>query len=98
MPLHDQLMSDLGVFLADFGEEVEIDGIPMIALVDDEGQGSEETREGVNVRVMTLTVREDQLARPKAGRTLTVNGETWTVSKTQGQQGFLEIQIFKELS
>ncbi|TVM15061.1 hypothetical protein DPQ33_16365 [Oceanidesulfovibrio indonesiensis] len=89
---------DLDVFLQDFGQPVTVDGLSLIALVDDEGQGPDEARENVNVQVRRLVVREAELARPKSGRPMTLEGAQWIVSNTKSAGGFLEIQLYKEVS
>ncbi|QJT10235.1 hypothetical protein [Oceanidesulfovibrio marinus] len=89
---------DLEIYLQDFGQPVVIDGRPLTALVDDEGQGPDEARENVNVQVRKLVVKEAELARPKSGRPMILDGVPWIVSNTKGAGGFLEIQLYKEVS
>lgn len=105
MTLKYQMAEDLlRVFLNpdDFGQEVDLDGRRVLAIVKDEGEGHdtdgtiEVRRPGVLVRVVSLYVRAADVDRPKPGRVLTLDGVQWTVSRVEDQDGMLAVQLWRE--
>lgn len=93
--------ADLDAMLADFGEDIDWGGALIPAVVDDEGLGEDERREGVLVRVRTLRCREADLdaagvSVPKPGRAIVLDSVDWTVARSLVEDGLVTVQHFRE--
>lgn len=95
----DQLLLDRAVFLdlAEFGEAVVIDGVPVIAVRDDDltiarTQGPPQA-EGLFAQRTILHLAAGQIPRPVEGQRLSVDGHHWYVRQVSEAEGMLELTL-----
>ncbi len=104
MTLRDQLLLDQAVFLNedDFGETVVIDGVSIVAVVDDDftdeqTRGPSEIEVGVFARHKRLHFATGQIDRPVEGqRPILGTGATaekWYVRRCTEAEGMLEVVL-----
>lgn len=77
--------------------EVVIDGMSMLAIVE-QVQAEEVEGVGVTVENQRLLLRESDIAVPKVGQVLEINGERWTCADTTVLAGVLDLQLFRDVS
>ena len=99
MALRDQLARDRAVFLnpQEFGEAVVIDGVPVLAVRDDDltiarTQGPPQA-EGLFAERTILHLAAGQIPRPVEGQRIEVNGRRWYVRQVSEAEGMLELTL-----
>ena len=92
----EKALADLDVFVNpdEMGENLTIDGNPVKAVVDVR-KGSPEGDPGVNISEFEIRLKASDLALPKSGQELVINGETHTVGKVELTQGLLTIFTYR---
>ncbi|WP_419783453.1 hypothetical protein [Maridesulfovibrio sp.] len=96
---YNDIYEDVDDLLEDFGRPVTINGILIEkVLVNDEGQGADENRQDVNVRVKSFIFKDIYFRRAKSGEEVEIDGDEWVVTKTESKHGFIIMQVFREMS
>ena len=93
------MTADLGIFINpdEFGEILNIDGVDVLA-VPEKREGEAEGRPGVNVGELELWVKVSDLAPPKIGQRMTVNGLEYYVRSNEIDTGIQHMFLYRNVS
>lgn len=107
MTFKDAVAGDRPTFLCleEFGQEVELQGLPVTAVLSaDSGQALDEWRKrtqeppGVDVRLLTLVLPVDAVARLYADDTVTLDGLEWIVLSDADELGMRTVHLYRHES
>lgn len=94
MSFKEQAIADLPSFLdvGEFGDTVEIDGVTMACVLDDDEAPN--SGDGLSVLEATLYVRAEDFVDPPVERQrLTVGGREWNITRVDEEQGMLLLRL-----
>ncbi len=107
MTLKEQMAKEAAIFLnpAEFGEELTVDGLPMLGFWDEEVQpaakffGASMDIVGVNtVERLLFLLPEADWPCPVAGQELEVDGVFWTVRDARPEGGIFKLTVYRNES